>query len=214
MSETIKSNKKNFLTKILSLVIKQSTVLSVLILILAVVFGGKHFFQFKKVSKEVKNKISQEEETLKNREEELSQIKDLLRNYQKTKEEIKDLELFLPRKKDLPGIFVSLERIAEASELKINSISVSEEAKKENVGVSEKTKKENEKKIDSKEPKSKLKEVKIALSVQGESYEILKKFLDNIEKNIRLLDINSINFGSLKGKITNYTISLKTYYLE
>lgn len=50
------------------------------------------------------------------------------------------------------------------------------------------------------------------LQVAG-SYTAFKKFLESMERNIRLIDVEGISFGaSGKGEISEFTVKAKTYY--
>lgn len=205
MSNFLKINNNRFVLKISSFIIKQAFIFSILLLILGLFFAGRGFFQFKETRKNFKTKISQEEKKIQNQEKELSQINELLKNYKliKEKEEIKNLNIALP-KKDLPNLFVILEKISKESAVEISSINFSEEgAVKE-----EKKSATTSETISGKE----INELKISLAIQGSDYQTLKKFLDNLEKSLRFFDITSITFGSSKGKISSFVVNLKTYY--
>ncbi|MDP2586968.1 MAG: hypothetical protein Q8P32_04345 [Candidatus Komeilibacteria bacterium] len=55
--------------------------------------------------------------------------------------------------------------------------------------------------------------VSINLNLTGGDYSAFKKFLDALEKNMRLLDVLSIDFSSTLSAGTDYTLALMTYYL-
>jgi len=53
----------------------------------------------------------------------------------------------------------------------------------------------------------------ITLTLSGGDYASFKVLLDNIEKNVRLLDVNSVSFSTNEGTSGGYLLNLKTYYL-
>ena len=53
--------------------------------------------------------------------------------------------------------------------------------------------------------------LQINLRLKTSNYQDIKKYLDEIEKNIRIMDITSI---SIKGIGTDLSLSIRSYYLE
>ncbi len=57
-----------------------------------------------------------------------------------------------------------------------------------------------------------LSSVVLNFNVSG-SYPALRQFLDNLEKNLRLVDISAITFSAVEREPYQYAIELKTYWL-
>lgn len=108
-------------------------------------------------------------------------------------EKIAKFSDILPAEPDLPGLFVQLQAIAEASGLAVGSISFAETA-------------------DAAAPVAgQLASLDVSLAVSAGDYGLLKRYLTNLEENMRLLDVVSIGIGGeAKGP---YSVQLRTYYL-
>lgn len=55
--------------------------------------------------------------------------------------------------------------------------------------------------------------VELAFSVSG-TYEVLKRFLTDLEKSLRLVDIVGVSFSASDDLQNNYQITLRTYWLK
>lgn len=130
----------------------------------------------------------------------LAQIEKVYDSYKKiSQEEIKKLSIMLPPEKDVPSLFIEMEALAKESGLALNSIDVAQAgAVSITAGVAEGSATLNMKKLN------------INLKIQGiDSYDRLKLFLGNVEKSIRILDLNSLSYSPAQD---SYGISLVTYY--
>lgn len=130
----------------------------------------------------------------------LAQIEKVYDSYKKiSQEEIKKLSIMLPPEKDVPSLFIEMEALARESGLALNSIDVAQAgAVSITAGVAEGSATLNIKKLN------------INLKIQGiDSYDRLKLFLGNVEKSIRILDLNSLSYSPAQD---SYGISLVTYY--
>lgn len=150
---------------------------------------------------------------------ELVQLKELEEKIsQVTTVEIQKLERILPATKELPDIFRQMENLARDSGLKVTQISITEGVK---TSISEtetseetiKSKKQNT--TTAKKEEGSLGALTISLSVEGDNtYPALKAFLDNIEDNMRIIDINSLSYAPTGGEQKSYAVNLMTYYLK
>lgn len=130
----------------------------------------------------------------------LAQIEKVYDSYKKiSQEEIEKLSIMLPPEKDVPSLFIEMEALAKESGLALNSIDVAQAgAVSITAGVAEGSATLNMKKLN------------INLKIQGiDSYDRLKLFLGNVEKSIRILDLNSLSYSPAQD---SYSISLVTYY--
>lgn len=127
----------------------------------------------------------------------LLELKTLKSNYEKIKKaDVDKLDKILPSKNDIPGLFVQLESLALENNLFLNSISINETPANPR----------------SKEAVSEIKKFTINLSLFTSSdgdYRGLKQFLEEIENNLRLFDVNSVFFDP---NSSEYSISLFVYY--
>lgn len=113
-------------------------------------------------------------------------LSDLEEFYDNLNEEDKEkLEQILPFEKDLPNLFVHFESLVKQSGLKLNSIDFSEGSVKEIIKI-----------------------LDVKLSLTGGDYLTFKKFLDRLEKDIKIIDITSISFSK-----EGYDLKFRTYYL-
>ena len=128
----------------------------------------------------------------------LNDLKQLQENIRKVnQQDIAKLERILPKDEDIPGIFVELEALALKNNFLISSININE--------VPEPIKSEVK-------DKSPIKKLNISLSLvnaSGGSYSDLKEFLDGLEYNLRLFDVNSVYFTP---DSAYYSVSMSTYY--
>ena len=192
---------------------------SIIILLLFIVLGGGWFFFSEpklEALKAEKINFKKQQESLTFKENYLEELKKITRDYEKiTQEKIKKINSVLPSEADLPGIFVQMDALAKENGFVLRSIeAIQSKAKKGSEPLdstqdrlldgSRKQEEESSKKRKS------IKEISITLELENGSYEKIKKFLDGVEKNLRILDIVSINFDSGG---SSFKVNLKTYYL-
>ncbi len=190
------------------------------ILTIMVVFGAGYFFFVKQSFFELKEKreklinMGQNELTAKTKE--LKELKILKNEYQKLEGlEVQKLIAILPFKKNIPDLFRELENLTQKSGVSLLSLDITEGETIDDINLDENKKiKETIQKIENGTSLSEIKNLKslnIAMEIGGINYYIFKIFLNNLEKNIRLMDVNSFNFDLNK---KSQKIMLKTYYLE
>ncbi|PIS42025.1 MAG: hypothetical protein COT24_05715 [Candidatus Kerfeldbacteria bacterium CG08_land_8_20_14_0_20_40_16] len=153
-------------------------------------------------------------ELLESRNQELAQLQDLeVKFNQITSAEIVKLEKILPSGKDFSDIFVQMENLAKESGLKLSRVSITEGGLVEVATDTGKNSTTSKSKTSSNTGKE-IGAVNISLSVEGDNtYPALKIFLDNIEDNMRIVDIDSLSYTPPTGESSSYTVNLKTYYL-
>lgn len=125
----------------------------------------------------------------------LTDLRALSRSYGAiNQEDIKKLYQILPKEKEIANLFAQLQAIAEKHDLAIYSMGINE--------AGDTVRKEED---------SGIKKLSISLDVTARDYFALKEFLNSIELNLRLFDINAVYFS--RGA-TSYTINMFTYYLS
>ena len=111
--------------------------------------------------------------------------------------DIEKLNLALPSEKAIPDFIVSLRSLAGSSGMILNDIKIQEDRK---VSI---TSNEND-----------IGAFNAILDING-TYPAFKSLLSGLEKNIRVADIQSINFEPTlesNASVLNFTINLKVYY--
>ncbi|MBU1132564.1 type 4a pilus biogenesis protein PilO [Patescibacteria group bacterium] len=101
----------------------------------------------------------------------------------------------LPQEKDLPDIFLQLEAMAEKNNLFMNMINVAEDAAMETEEGAP----------------AKIKKLNLNMNLSGGDYFTLKSYLNDMEKNLRLMDVQSIVYSP---ESKTFNLSVNTYYLE
>ncbi|NUM25534.1 MAG: hypothetical protein HUU49_02800 [Candidatus Buchananbacteria bacterium] len=142
-------------------------------------------------------------EELEKRKDYLKQLEELNRNFtQVNQSQIAKLQKILPGEKDVAGLFVQLEALAEKNNFLLSGITITEAA-------------EDATKSKEKINPSTIKKMNISLTLVGvqksNTYGEVKGFLDDLENNLRLFDVNAVYFDS---ESTDYTVNLFTYYTE
>jgi len=118
--------------------------------------------------------------------------------------EIENIDSVIPTSPLTPQILTGLEEIAKASNVVIEGIdlAIPDTSKK---AVSSQV---QEIKIEPEFPEGVF-TVEIGLSITSGPYDNLKLFLSNLEKNIRLMDVISVNYSQAS---KNYAITARAYY--
>jgi Tfp pilus assembly protein PilO len=114
------------------------------------------------------------------------------------------LRQVLPAQANVPELIAQVDALTRKSGFEMNSIDITES------GATSLVKKGDTKNIEINNTPLRL--VNINLSVTGGSYPSFKILLDNIEKNIRLLDLNSVSFSGGTSEAVGYNLNLRTYY--
>jgi len=150
------------------------------------------------------NQAVANETTLNSKLDELKKLQSVKLDYSDLEQSEQDIMNILPDKKDIPNVITEIQALVAANNLSIDSM---------NIGVAEKN---NSVPLDSNDAaaapdKQSLKELKLTLQMKGGGYFELKKFISDIEKSLKLMNVLSINY-SAGGD--GYSVVLKTYYLE
>lgn len=124
----------------------------------------------------------------------LEDLKKMVDNYRMiNKSEIEKLNQILPEEKDIPGLFVQFQALAQENGFILTSININQEPER----------------VASSEDRGEIKKLNISLNLIGKDYEALKVLLEAIESNLRLFDVNAIYFNP---DSNDYSINLFSYY--
>ena len=165
-----------------------SLILFALTILIAIFFLWPNYLKFQNLQAQIENK----EQDLKNREEyykELASLSEQLKEYQ---EELSKIDFTLSTDPSLISLLRFFQKAASENGLILKSIgNFSTKSLTENPGIKETT----------------LSSLKLA-----GSYSSLKSFLITLEKNSRIIEVDSISFSAPKeGEIFDFELSIKTY---
>jgi Tfp pilus assembly protein PilO len=168
--------------------------------------------KYRQISDEGYLDYEQKKQMLQVKKDELSELKKLKEELaQITSIEKERLSKILPTEKELPDIFLQMESLAMESGLKVSRVAIKDVNNKQSVVSKDESGKKNTAK-----QLSGIQTITISLSVEGDTtYESLKVLLDNIEDNMRIIDLDSLSFvPSLEKDEGAFSLNLNTYYLE
>ncbi len=169
-------------------IIKVIIILSaILIAGLILAFPARQFYQ---KAQETNQQIKIKEQEKSALEQRLVDLKQLEINYKEAKEKSKSITLALPTDKDWPDMLAGLETIASSNNIRFVEIKSEVQGV---VGTQNSTNYKSGTTADKSQAVSSIyQELPISISIEG-NFGNLKTYLKGIEKNIRILDINSIN---------------------
>ncbi|OGY42859.1 MAG: hypothetical protein A2729_03015 [Candidatus Buchananbacteria bacterium RIFCSPHIGHO2_01_FULL_39_14] len=128
----------------------------------------------------------------------LNNLNELINDYQKISQaDVGRIKNVLPADKDVAGLFVQLQEIAEKNNLLLASVNINETPEA----------------ITAQDAKSQIKQISVNLGLVNpavNSYQKIKNFLSDLELNLRLFDISAVYFTP--GDKT-FSVNLVTYYL-
>lgn len=195
----------------------------ILFLTMVIIFGLAYWLswsslikQYQSLSKQV---IKEKKENLEKQKGNFNQLSEMNEIYNHVNPDLKNkITQLLPSGPNLPDLYCNLNTLASTTGYQILSIEVEfpkEEKAPESINNSSTPAETNSYSSQETEElfktEKKLKEIKINLALQGGGYLSLKKFLDLIEHNLRMIDIELLNYDPKKMVVD---IRMKTYYLE
>lgn len=128
----------------------------------------------------------------------VANIDELSAKYEKSKTDLNKLSLAIPSEQQLPELLIQFEDVIKSNSMIINNVEFTDEGASTGNEFSK---------------TGNVKIIQTKLAIEG-SYSNFKNLLNDIERNIRLMDVTSINF-SRGGADTNtkFDVVLNTYYL-
>jgi len=145
---------------------------------------------------------------IENQDKYFSQIKNKAEKLKSYEEEISKIDSALPDDPGIPSVLEFVVQTANENGMQLTEIANTSIASAQKATGNQATQ----------EPgviNNKLKEASIEFKILGE-YSALKNFIATLEKNARLIELNTINFsseGTEKGALPSFLIKIKTYSL-
>ncbi|MBU2229331.1 type 4a pilus biogenesis protein PilO [Patescibacteria group bacterium] len=208
MSYSFKNKVFSFIVKyfrfILGAVVVLLLVLSTYLIILP---------KYKQIADEGYLDYEQKQQTLEAKKNELRELQKLQEELsQITTVEMERLERILPSSKDIPDIFLQMESLARESGLTVSRVSIAETSGRSSNSNSSAAK-NSETNVNQ---AGGIQTITISLSVEGNTtYDSLKILLDNIEDNMRIVDLDSLSYSPPETEgDSSFSVNLATYYLE
>ncbi|MFZ5559666.1 MAG: type 4a pilus biogenesis protein PilO [Patescibacteria group bacterium] len=154
---------------------------------------------------ELRKSIASEKEKLLDKQELFAKVERLVQAYEENKESVEKIDHILPSGEKIPDLIVQLEALAFEQGLSLENIDIitikEEESRVPQATLTEK-------------PAVTYKTMSVSMKIVG-SYEAFKAFLKSVEENLRLLDINSVEFTTESkegGKVFGFEVRLITYH--
>lgn len=194
-----------------------------LFIVLVILFIGYTYFLQPKWAEVKKIGILDYNSELSNKEEAedyLTRLDESLNKFQQINQsDVEKLAKILPPEEGIPDLFIILEKLTAASQLRLKSLDMAEGG-----SLTETSQKEvaliPELQAEEVAPTSvNINTLSINLNIAGgKQYSDLKNLLENIEKEIRIMDIVSLTYSPPGGGVSSgeatYSINLTTYYLR
>lgn len=177
---------------------------SIIIIILILCFLGVIvFLDVPKVQEilELRKNIEKQKQVFEDKQLLLAKIQRLIKLYDENEQNVKKVDYILPEGEEISNLIVQFEALAFEGGMIMQGI--------EFLGKDTKNKKST-----TSTEVQKYKSLEISIDLVG-SYSSLKSFLDAAERNIRLIDISSINItpsGEDAQEFFNFSVILKVYY--
>lgn len=169
--------------------------------------------KYRQISGEGYLDYERKQQTLEAKKKELSELQELQEELSHvTTVEIERLKRILPSSKEIPDIFLQMESLARESGLNVSRVSITEAGARQSDSSNSSTTTKNKK--TSTVQASGIQTINISLTVEGNTtYDSLKILLDNIEDNMRIVDLDSLSYEKSEEE-GSFSLNLATYYLE
>jgi len=161
---------------------------------------------------DTRKQIDSRKQALIEEQELIVKVENLVKLYEDNKESVDKINYIIPSGEDIPNLIVQLEALAFEQGLVLGKIEMTpRETGQERGGDTQQEK-----------PAEGYKALTINISVMG-TYTAIKNYLLAVEENMRLMDINSLNFSSKSGaeegeeispetQIFDFNLTMTTYY--
>lgn len=171
----------------------------IVVLVLVAIFFGYDQYQKAAVKWQTTQVAQLEVKSLK---QEVADLQKLSEELQRAATEVAAVEKALPPGVAMPELLTNLEAIAVKSEMTFNSVTVAGSQRKTAAATQNTTGQQAAQ-------TSGLREISATVSVTG-GYNNLKLYLDSLEHNLRLIDVQSIDMEAAG----TYNIALNAYYVD
>ena len=146
---------------------------------------------------ELRTALQNREELIAGRQEALTKVAQLYQDYTENEDQIALISRIVPAQKNTAEIISAIDNIAIRSRVSIANLQITEAKKNSNA-----------------KDASTLNSVKVNLEINGDYYSV-KLFLQNLEKNLRIFDIETLNMAvEEKTGLIATTITGQAYFLK
>jgi Tfp pilus assembly protein PilO len=165
----------------------------------------------------LKKTLSEQTEILGGKQEFLIKVEKLIKNYEDNKEDAEKINYVLPSGKEIPNLIVQFEALGAEGGMTIEQIGFSSvEGQATSRATAVRTETGGGVAQQTGESAKDYKTITVNLKMSGDYY-AFKNFLAAAETNIRLMNIETINFTPLSSQdsqLFNFEVTLKTYYQQ
>lgn len=159
-----------------------------------------------------RKEVESKQQALSEKEIFIKNIERLIQKYKGSEDVLKNLDIILPEDSDVPNLIVQIEAIANQSGVNIVNIGISISDEK---GESKAAAARSGASASQVKSVTDYKTIIVDLEVEGD-YATLKSFLQVTEANMRLMNIESIEFSQKSqqdsGSVFTFNVVLNTYY--
>jgi Tfp pilus assembly protein PilO len=155
---------------------------------------------------DLKNQIKEQQKSLEEKQNLISIVEKLRDTYESNKETLNKLEYIIPGNQEIPNLIVQMEAIAVKGGLILKEINFTTEEKSNT--------KNQEAGSGEKQIAGDYKSLTVDANLTGD-YAAFERFLNTVEENIRLIDIESIIFATeseTEISLFNFNLIFKVYY--
>jgi len=175
---------------------------SIIFILGIIIFAAAYFLLWQPAFEKIKyfnsTLLQEKEAALTTKKILLNNLKEMEKKYLSITPETKTkISEFLPLSQDLPYLYNNLDQITKASGYKIIALTVNQKTDDEETGGKNSSRKQG------------LSTLIVNLKLEGSGYQNLKNFLLALENNLRIFDLESLNWDPTE---TNLELSFRTYY--
>ena len=205
----------------LYILFKNYKIISVVLVIIIVGFGGFTVLypKYQGIQNQGLLDFGNKQKKLEERQSYLNRLEKMVEDFRTiNKTDVENLKNLLPESQEIPELFVMLDRLGADIGMKVTRITLSPQSvTRVNEVSSEKSSQSNNQALAAENESTYSKTVQIGsiniivgLEAESIDYGKFKNMLTTLEKNMRILDINTINY---EPGADTYQLNMTTYYL-
>jgi len=190
----LKKNSSNFITKAEKLIHFYYMIALVLVVILLA--GGALLLLNIYSDNDISIQLEQRSAALRDKQDEVTKLRQVKSDYERLEESAQKILEILPEDQAQANLILDLEALAQRHNLVLNNLNIAEP--KQTITSDKKNKQQVSSLI-------------LTVNLTGGDYFVMKSFLADLEKNVRIMDIQSLVYTP---GTNSYDLTLATYYLK